>query len=227
VCECRIRYTRIVPTGGGIAGWRGGGRIRTRLSTRALLSSASALPFSNARSLAKPNRIIGRASSTRRRPCLLGIIGACLNGMNTVHARLRSPPTPEGPCLPHIPTMLRAFHSFHHGRIVQNLHAHTDVAPPGVDLIEVTVTEHDRRSNACSSCSAYAHAETVRKRCSSPMVTSPTFVAWSWQVVRPEKCSAVQMDPSYTMHLTSSFSSQGEFFRPLPFSWVQLSLWRR
>jgi hypothetical protein len=53
-----------------------------------------------------------------RLPCL--IITASM--LSPCHARLRSPPTPEGPCPSHAPTVLRASYSFHHGRVVQNFH---------------------------------------------------------------------------------------------------------
>ena len=85
------------------------------------------------------------------------------------------------------------------------------------------------------------------------MVTSPTFAAWSWQVVRPEKsvvranfcqiamedvslpipqCGAVRIVKAHGPVLYRAFEvqllcSQGESSRPIPFSWVQLFyLWR-
>jgi len=76
-------------------------------------------------------------------------------------------------------------HSFHHGRMVRNLHAHTHVAPPGVDPLEVTVTEMIKcLLDMLGVCARRDGAERPHCRRLLPQL-------------RPEKCSAVHYGPTF------------------------------
>jgi hypothetical protein len=123
-------------------------RLRSRFLRRSLNITHRAPPHCPPRTLprrAQPHR--RRASPTGRRCCAMRTRSRCLSRRHRrrPRTRLRSPRRRRDRAYAtHIPYPSGAQdRSFHHGRFIQNLRAHTKAAS-GVDVIEATVTDLHR-----------------------------------------------------------------------------------
>ena len=149
---------------------------------------SSSLPSSNVRrSLAEPNRIVGELIQPGGgAPCSVLALALTVSMLSPYTATQPSNPggTVPIPC-PYYGAQVS------HSTMAASCRTSTQtpvlVAPPGVDLLEVTVTKHNRmpaRHMLGVSARREDGAEAAEMS-SSPMDASPTFAAWSWQVCPP------------------------------------------